>query len=211
MPHDEPENGWSRLTKWIVGLTGVLVVVPSLINSGKTIWEEVNKVPRTDAERINVELFKKYWQQKPISETPLRITRGNVNYQVNFSVYGEGDVFIQYGKMTQWFAFPSQSEPSPFAAQTGLLISKAYAGELASYQQINGGFTQQDSFDGGNAIREKMYFNGLKERQIIDMRTGIIIDQKVTGKLLDPKEPLPTGVQGITIDLDSKNPMFKLD
>jgi hypothetical protein len=210
MPSQDSNDGWSKLTKVIVGLTGVLVVVPSLINSAKNIYDEVNKVPRTDAERVNVEFFKKYWGKKPVGELPLLISRGGINYQVSFNVYDEGDVYIQYGNMIQWFAFPGPANQP--LADSGGLISKAYADEIkyraldSEYQQ----FKQVDTFEGGNAIREKFYVNGMSERQVIDVRTGMVIDQKVKQAPVPPTINIPQSNRGVKIDLSSPDPKFEL-
>ncbi|MNI38683.1 hypothetical protein D3C73_928360 [compost metagenome] len=210
MPSQNSNDGWSKLTKVIVGLTGVLVVVPSLINSAKNIYDEVNKVPRTDAERVNVEFFKKYWGKKPVGELPLLISRGGVNYQVSFNIYDEGDVYIQYGNMIQWFAFPGPAN-QPLAASGGL-ISTAYADEIkyraldSEYRQ----FKQVDTFEGGNAIREKFYVNGMSERQVIDVRTGMVIDQKVNQLPVPTEINIPQSNQGVKIDLSSPDPKFEL-
>jgi len=207
MPAEDSNDGWSKLTKIIVGLTGVLVVVPSLINSGKNIYDEINKIPRSDAERVNVEFFKKYWGKKPVGEFPLQISREGANYQVNFTVYGEGDIYIQYGNMAQWFAFPRQGN---MATHANHLISAAYADE-ETFRPIDSEFRQVDqidSFQGGNAIRETLYENGMRERQVIDIRTGMIINQTIK------QTAVPTGLgnsknlRPIKIDLNSAPPKF---
>ncbi len=50
---------FDRARAWIAGLTGVLVVVPALINAGIDIYAAFAKLPKTEAERATVELFKK--------------------------------------------------------------------------------------------------------------------------------------------------------
>ncbi|WP_139834232.1 MULTISPECIES: hypothetical protein [unclassified Pseudomonas] len=204
MADKEPNDGWSKLKKTIVGLAGVLVVIPSLINSAYAIYASINKLPRTDSERINVEFFKKYWGKKPVNELPVSIKRGGADYQVNFSVWDEGDVFIQYGNMSQWFAFPSQ--PSTLASGNSIIMS-AYADSGPGFQKFDGGYKQMDSFDGNNAIRERNYFNGIKERQVFDVRTGEIINRSIT-----EGPPVPGAIKSqkpVTIDLNSADPKFE--
>ena len=211
MADQEPSDGWGKVTKIILGLTSVLVVIPSLINSAKDIYDEINEVPRTDAERANVEFFRKYWGKKPVGELPLVITRGGASYQVSFNVYDEGDIYIQYGNMVQWFAFPGQSN----ALGSNLdIISVAHA-DGVRYQSIGGEIKQIrqiDSFDGRNAVREKFYINGMRERQVIDIRTGVIVDQTLNQGAVPPPESLPStgGPSSVTIDLNSPDPKFEL-
>lgn len=209
MSDQDSNDGWSKLTKVIVGLTGVLVVLPSLINSGQNIYDAINKTPRSDAERINVEFFKKYWGQKPVGEFPLRISRDGADYQVNFNVYGEGDIYIQYGGMAQWFAFPRQQN---MTAHANTFIPTAHADEV-NFRSIDSEFRQvrqTDSIEGGNAIRERVYENGLKERQVIDMRTGMIIKQTIDQTAIPVGAANPANSNTIRIDLDRPIPRIDL-
>lgn len=209
MPGQNANDGWSKLTKITIGLTGVLVVIPSLINSVSNIVEALNKSPRSEAERINIELFRKYWGKAPVGDFPLQISREGANYQVSFKVYGEGDMYIQYGNMAQWFAFPRQQS---LTADTNTLISAAYADET-SYPSLDGNFRkidQIDSFQNGNPVRETLYENGMKERQVFDIRTGIIIKQTTE------QTPVPAGLgnsqnsRPIKFDLNSAIPKIEL-
>ncbi len=171
-------DGWSKITKAIVGLTGLLVVVPSLISSAIGIYDSVKKVPRNETERINVALFQKYFGKEPLSKIPpVNIKRNGENYQVQFDVYDEGDVFVKYGGRTQWFAFPGGSLPDNAASD--FLIMNANAGNM--YQpEIFSPYQQQDRIEGGNLYRTRLYESGAQELQIIDMRSGIVLKRLIT-------------------------------
>lgn len=209
MPDQELNNGWSKLTKLVVGLTGVLLVIPSLINSAKDIYNSINEIPRSDSERLNVELFKKYWGKTPIGELPLLISRGGANYMVSFKVYDEGDVYMQYGNRIQWFAFPSSTGPS---ISKGAVIPTAEADD-SSYRPIDSMFRpiqQIDSFEGGNAISEKLYINGIRERQVIDLRTGRIVNQTIRQAPVPQDGVVPKNTDSFRIDLNAPDPKFEL-
>lgn len=167
-----PTSGWGKVTSWIVGLTGVLVVIPSLINAGIDIYKALRNIPRTKTEKANVELFQKYFGKKPLATwPPLPVKQGAAVYEVKFSVWEEGDVFVEYGGMTQWFPFPRPST----AKLT--LVSDAYAQD---YSQLYGEYQQSDAIQGSFLIRNRQYANGADEQQVIDMRTGQIIKHTVS-------------------------------
>jgi len=195
----KPKTGWNKATQWIAGLTGVLLVIPALINSASDIYVAYNKLPRNEAERANVELFKKYFGKEPVAKIPLPIKNGPATYEVKFSVYEGGDVFVEYGEMTQWLPFPKQvSEPT-----AGLsLIPSAYAGDLS---QLYGPYQQSDRADGVLLIRQRHYASGATEQQVIDMRTGQIVDNNITKAPVPPPSETPAQVAPFAgIDLNEQ-------
>src|SRR5215831_7175778 len=52
---------------------------------------------RSESERINVELFKKYFNKQPVTVLPVPIKRSNGTVDVRFSIYDEGDVYVEIG------------------------------------------------------------------------------------------------------------------
>lgn len=174
-PEQETQTRWSKLTNWLVGLTSVLVVIPALINAGIDIYGAWNKIPRTESEKANLRLFQKYFGKQPIAAYPLPVKQGSAIQQVKFSIFEEGDVFVEYGSFTQWFPFPTQPEKRD---SEGLaIISDAIAQD---YSQAYGPYQQSDSLQGGNLLRQRAYQNGVNERQVIDTRTGRIVEQEIT-------------------------------
>ncbi len=166
---------WKKIKGCVVGLTGVLVVVPALINSGIDIYNTWKKIPRTEAERTNVELFKKYFGKSPkVTLPPTAIKHGQATYEVKLSIYDEGDIFVEYGKQTQWLPFP---KPAPTTAATFSLMGTAHAQDLSV---LYGPYRQKDSFKGYFLIRNRWYKSGATEQQVIDTRTGEIVSIDVT-------------------------------
>ena len=175
---------WVKIRSWIVGLTAVLVVVPSLVNAGIDIYKSLLNVPITQSEQINAELFVKYFNKTPIVAVPVPIktTLGTVNMKL--SIYEAGDIFAEYGNYSHWFPFPSQKTSSLS------LVSSAYAQSSSSSDKADE-YTQVDKLKGKNIERERFYPNGLKEKYTINLNTGEIYNKTVTHDT-----PTPSGLSG---------------
>lgn len=197
----QPQSGWGKMTSWLAGLTGVLVVIPALINAGLDIYGAWKKIPRTETERINVELFQKYFGKQPKQSFPLQIKRGGGFYEVKFSVFEEGDIFIEYGALTQWFPFPHPP------TQANTTLSPIYDAVAQDVRESFGRYEQSEELDGHRLLRERLYDNGDVERQSIDIRTGQIIEREVTRSNRPPPQQAPSDVGPFSgIDLDAANP-----
>lgn len=164
---------WKAIKNWIVGITGVIVVIPALFNAGLDLYNMVMNIPRTHAEKNNTELFAKHFKDKPVVSLPVPVRQGAATYDVRFSIYEEGDVYVEYGDMTQWFPFPkTQSAAAPSLNP----IANAYADETTT--QVAASYTQTQSIEGDYLIRKKEYADGQSEKQTIDIRSGQIIETK---------------------------------
>ena len=102
----EPKSPLESLKAWAVGLTGVLVVLPALVNSGYDVYATLAKIPKTETQKINDELFRKYFNKQPVLAFPIPVKRDAGMVDVNFSVFEGGDIYIEFGKRSQWFQFP---------------------------------------------------------------------------------------------------------
>jgi hypothetical protein len=173
------KSGLERLKAWIVGITGVLVVVPALVNAGLDIYASFANLPKTEAEATNEKLFKKYFNKQPVAAIPIPVKQDNGTVEVRFSIYDEGDVFVEFGKTTQWFRFPANGKPSgPSVAS--FLISSAYAQAApATPMQGAGSYVQTDSLNGSRLTRERRYANGVTEKTVFETRSGAIVDRAV--------------------------------
>jgi hypothetical protein len=186
---------WLKARSWIVGLSAVLVVLPSLINGGIDVYKALLNIPRTDAQRANAELFRKYFNKPPVTVFPVPIKHSMGIVEAKFSIYEEGDVFIEYGNLSQWFPFPQAARIS-----ASVLIPSALAQDGASPRGI-GAYQQKDKVEGGTISRERTYENGVVEKQRIDPRTGRI-EERTTSRASASSKPhlAPFGV----VDLEAK-------
>jgi hypothetical protein len=177
---DQNESKWKNIRNWIMGVTSVLVVLPALFNAGVDIYNIVLNIPRTDAEQHNSDLFAKHFNQEPVAVLPVPVRQGPATYEARFSIYQEGDVYVEYGEMTQWFPFPAPrvGDASPFS-----LIATAFADEVPT--QVATSYKQTESIDGSYLIRNKVYKDGVTEKQVIDMTSGKIIETKKS-KTVEP-------------------------
>ncbi|WGG53122.1 hypothetical protein [Rugamonas sp. DEMB1] len=175
-PTGAPASGFDRIRGWVIGLTGVLVVLPALLNGGLDIYAALAKLPKTESERLNVELFKKYFNKQPVAAFPVPIRRTDGTVEVRFSVFDEGDIFVEFGKFTQWFPFPKNE-----TAGVGLSFLGLAHAEQTSKMRGLGQYKQQEAYDAsGNVVRERQWENGVREWQRLNPRTGDILEKKVT-------------------------------
>ncbi len=180
---EQNENSWKSVRNWVVGVTSVLVVLPSLFNAALDIYNIVLNIPRTAAEENNTKLFAKHFNQEPVVSLPVPVRQGAATYEARFSIYPEGDIYVQYGDMTQWFPFPT-----PVIADTSLFnpIASAYADEPPA--QVTMPYKQTEAIDGTYLIRNKEYADGVTEKQVIDMTSGKIVETQ-KGTVEQPAEP----------------------
>lgn len=184
---DAPASFLVRSKGWIVGLTSVLVVLPALINAGVDIYSSLLKLPRTEAERVNERLFREYFKKQPVAAFPVPIKQNNGTVEVRFEVYEKGDVFVEFGNFTQWFPFPSH-EGGPKKTLGLSFISNAIA-QSQPPPKGQGRYQQIDQLQGDAVIRERTYENGVIEKQVIDPRSGDILNS--SARQTNQKAPVP--------------------
>lgn len=181
-------------SKWkgrLAAAAGVLVGIPAVLNGAMDVYVAVAKLPRTDAERVNDELFKKYFRRQPVAEMPVPIKHKLGTFEVRFAVFEEGDVFVEYGKQTQWFAFPKTAAPTGVALS---LVPSAHAQAPAPATGAKAAAApavlreQRWQELGSTVQRTRIYSNGDVERSVIDQRTGSVLRTGIE-KHKNPAQP----------------------
>lgn len=165
----------------IVAITGVLLAIPALINSGIDIYNAALKIPRTNEERINAELFKIHFNKPPVVIVPVPIRTSVGAVEMRLSIYDAGDILAEYGDHSKWF-------PSPMRQQIGETswFPQAFADSLGQEIHGVGKYTQSDTTANNTISRVRYFENGVKESFTIDMNTGRIENKKV--EKLSPSE-----------------------
>lgn len=165
-PVNQNSGGFGKLTGWIVGITGVLVVIPALMNAGLDIYNVVRNIPKTETEQVNSDLFKKHFGKPPLFHgvIPVKTELGEVNMELE--VHDGGDIFVRYGRRSQWFASPlrTQTVYVPF-------LRSAHAQEVGVVIGL-GKYYQFDSMKGNELFRERYFPNGTKESYVVNPLTG---------------------------------------
>lgn len=201
---DAPATFFARFKGWIIGLTSVFILLPALINAGNDIYSSLLKLPRTEAERINERLFRDYFGKQPVATVPVPIKQNNGTVEVRFAIYEKGDVFVEFGNFTQWFPFPSH-DGGPKKTVGFSFISSAVAQDQPPPKGL-GRYQQVDQLKGDAVIRERTYENGVIEKQVIDPRSGDILNSSArqTDQKQVPAQAIGTlAIPKIaTIDLD---------
>ena len=172
----QDHTGWSKTKKWILGLTVSVVVIPALIHGGIDLYKAAFDIPRTDTERINTELFRKYLNVPPVTSLPVPIRSSTDTVEMKFFIFEEGDIYVEYGNLSHWFPAP---KPDAMNVPGFSFVSKAIANENA-YAHGIGAYQQTDRFDGLILSRKRVYENGVIEQQQINSRSGEILKQTST-------------------------------
>ena len=69
----DKDRSWANVVRSnVLAATGVLLVVPALLNAGYDIYAAAMKLPRTETERTNDALFRKYFNKPPVAVMPVR-------------------------------------------------------------------------------------------------------------------------------------------
>ena len=188
-----------RLRNWLVGLTALLVVIPSLINAGIDVYNSLLNIPKSQGEQINSDLFETHFNSHPVLSVPIPIaTQYGGSMEMKLSIYKSGDIFAEYGNFSQWFPFPKKE-------LSGLsLIATAHADSPPPPKTK---FTQKDRYHEGDIERIRYYEDGTQERLIIDVNTGRIKDKKITKNQGPPPKLKAVPVMEFpTIDLKALAP-----
>lgn len=197
-----PENRFETIRNWVIGVTGVLIVVPALIYAGIDILKAVDDIPL--AEKTNEALFKKYFGKSPLHTVPIPIKKDGMIAEVKFSVYEEGDIYIEYGNRSQWFESPLNK--SKDVASSFSIINKAYAQDLS---HLYGPYQQFDQYRGQLIERTRRYASGAVEVLLINPRSGQIVNQQVTPPPNNYQAP-PSQYGGIDLDQQYGRPQQNL-
>lgn len=180
-----PQNsGFGKATSWIAGVTGILIVVPALINAGADIIAEIRKLPKSEAEKTNVVLFERHFGKDPLhrGEIPIKTKLGTVNMELE--VHNGGDIFVRYGESSQWF-----HSPMTRLASTTSIIGAAHAepGRI----RLAGTFKQYDSRKNGGILRRRYYSSGRTEIYVINPATGQWSKSPARAYRYQPPSPKP--------------------
>ena len=190
---------FEKLRVRVAALTAALIAVPALINAGYDIYAAARKLPRSEGERLNVELFKKYIHKEPALVLPIPIKSALGVLDATFYVYEEGDIHIEYGGQTQWFTLP---KPSVEKRSEFSILSSAYAVPIVIRPTArpvpNQILSQHSVLNGSTLLRTRLYQDGLLHRDEIDLRTGAILKSSTT---VAPQSlfPLPKAPSQITL------------
>jgi len=197
---ESPSATWIKIRNWVLGLTAVLVVLPSLIHAGIDVYKSLLNIPATRSERINAELFKKYFNKAPLVSVPVPVKTKTGTIDLKLSIYEAGDIFAEYGDYSQWFPFPLQKSAS-FS-----MISTAYAQPPTPAEKSNE-YTQLDKFKDNKIDRVRYFSDGRKESYTITPNTGEIQNRTITRDAPPPsnmsKLPAVKVLEVPTIDIEA--------
>jgi hypothetical protein len=165
------------IKRWIVGATGVLLVLPAMVNSGIDVYKAVLKLPRTEVERISAELYKKYFEREPVAERTVQISRVSGVLDLRVAVYQDGDVLVKGGGVEHWVPF---TQMSPTRASWSL-ISNAVAESVRIRPPTDNrgvvAFRAESRLSGSVLTREKLYSDGILEQRKVDINSGRVLSE----------------------------------
>jgi hypothetical protein len=210
MPPSEPvfnppgASPKSNLRALVARATGVLLVIPALINAGYDVYAAALKLPRTDAEKVNTEMFRKYFNKAPLATLPVPVKSSIGTVDARFAIYEEGEIYVEFGKLSQWFPFPHTDHPKRVEFS---LFPSAFAQGFARVDLPGQGAiaSQREAIRGGVLDRSRIYVDGTTEQRKIDLRSGStlsvdfgrIAGESVPSQVASPKilkiEPIDLG------------------
>lgn len=199
---------WDTVKAWVIGLTGVLLVLPALINSGIDIYKALLNIPSTESEAINTQLFQDHFQETPVTVVPVSIKTDNGNVVMQMSIYENGDIYAEYGFHSQWFPMPGKKQAVAHSVLP--LVSVSYAADrqhMANQSNARSSFVQQDVIQNNQINRSRYYSNGQLETFSINIQTGAIKNKQFRqiGKTpqASPSAPIKQkpNFQSIEVDL----------
>lgn len=189
-------------------IVAVVLVVPSLATAGYQAYASLSGKPKTAAQADNQRLFVKYFNKQPLVTIPVTVKQERGAVQALFSVYDEGDVYVEYGQSTQWFPFPHPAAPAPAGLS---LIGAAHAAPVARSAPAPrpaAQFQQSESMEDNYLLRTRRWDNGVVEESRIDVRSGAVVEHRTRQEAPPKLEGEKSRVIGATqqplpaIDLD---------
>jgi hypothetical protein len=157
-------SSFKKIRNLIAGLTGVLVVLPALINAGMDIRNALLNIPQTEAGITNNKLFKKYFGQPPllINTVPIISEFGTIDMELQ--VFSKGDILVKYGDYSHWFQFPLTK-----TTVSNSIISSAFASDAEKFDQPDT-YQQRDIMKEGKIQRE-YYYPGRNYKRVCEIDT----------------------------------------
>jgi len=179
-------HNWGRK---LTGLVGFLVVVPSVLNAGKDIWVSWNDLPIGEKEKINSLLFKDHWKESPIHSKQIIVEIQKRKVPITVDIYRNGDIFIDYGRSAQWFAF----EEIDLSFTQFTLLSSAHANEHSiDIKEMSAApvIVINEINENKDVVRSKVLKDGSIEKSTLDPNTAKTISVEVIPAPENIKEPI---------------------
>lgn len=120
------DSGTGRIKRWLLGFVGVLVVIPSVINSGTDIYKAILNSPIGGSETRNARLMKDHWEETALFMKDIEIKYQSGTKTLKLRVYTNADIWVKYGEQEQWLA---SSEVENLTANRFSVIQTTYASE----------------------------------------------------------------------------------
>ena len=175
---EELLNNWKTI---LTSFVAVLVIVPSVLNSVTDIWVAWNDLPIGEKEKINSMLFKNHWKENPVHSKQLIVEIEKGKTPITLDIYRNGDIFIDYGRFTQWFPY----KDIEITSNNFHLIPTIQAGFFSKFTRqlktVNALPTKvtNEKKSNNEVVRSKTLSDGSIERQVININTGKVKSHEV--------------------------------
>ncbi len=111
-----------KLMSAITWLTGLLLIIPALINSGLDVYDAIMDIPKGSVEELNEKKRSEHFQKEPLFSHELPISQQNSKKVLKLFVYPNADIYVNYSGYEQWL--PSEDMSSTVSIN---FINSAYA------------------------------------------------------------------------------------
>lgn len=166
-------------TKWLVALA-------ALLNALFDIAAAVLQWPRTEAEADNTDLFALHFQEAPQRELQWSVEAGNRSSSADFRAFKNGDVFIRFDSLSQWFRSPTNPRKQPFLLALipgvnaqGLPPAGAPPAAADATRRAPVELRFEERLEGTRLIRYQELRTGQAEELQFDIRTGKVLSRSI--------------------------------
>lgn len=130
--HPTTQQGSGKAKTFITWLTGILLVLPALLNSGIDVYNSVMSIPTGNVEKLNERKRSEHFQHEPLFSQNFEIpAEHGSKKQLKLFVYPNADIYVNYSGFEQWL--PAEESLSEDSSVSLLMLSPAIAGAVKDF------------------------------------------------------------------------------
>ena len=156
----------------IAGVVGLLIIIPSVINSLGDIITSLRNLPIGEKEKIHVQLMKDHWGEDPMYTKQMKIDGEEDNLIITVDIYDNGDIRVDYGEYAQWFPYKKVKNSDELALS---FFTNLYANDIELYKTRSITTEVENIEAKNNIIRIRKFSDGSIQKMVLEKNTGKIL------------------------------------
>jgi hypothetical protein len=157
----------------IAGVVGLLIVIPSVINSIGDIITSLRNLPIGEKEKIHVQLLNEHWRENPVHTKRLQIDGKDGKLIITLDIYRNGDIRVDYGEYAQWFPYKKVENSEKELSLS--FFTNLYADEVEVYKERTITTEVENFKSKKNIIRIRKFSDGSIQKMTLEKNTGKIL------------------------------------